>query len=148
MPVLNTSEFGAWSYEDDQVYRFASGLPGFEDRRRFLLGQPPALAPLYVLQCVDDPALRFYALSLSQLALNYSLSLNAEQQAELGLAAGQEPDFCLAILTWRDGEAPTINLLAPVVLHAAARRGLQAVQFDSGYDCRYRLETVGTGEKC
>ena len=148
MPILNTAEFGAWPYEEDQVYQFESGLPGFEDQHRFLLGQPASLAPLYVLQCLDDPVLRFYALSVPQLALDYRLSLTAEQQEELGLAAGAEPDVCLALLTWRDGETPTINMLAPVVMHTATRRGVQAVQFDSGYECRYRLEAVSEGEKC
>jgi flagellar assembly factor FliW len=139
MIVLESDEFGPLDVDEARVYQFALGLPGFEDRTRFALLQIPKLAPLQVLHSVDSPPLRFYTLDSFRLIEDYSLHLTPEQSETLGLREGDKPSHCLLLLTWPENAPPTVNLMAPVVLHEPTHRGLQAIQFDSGYDCRYPL---------
>jgi flagellar assembly factor FliW len=139
MPDLESAEFGRVEFTAADMYDFALGLPGFEDRTRFLLLERTELVPILVLLSLDTPELRFYALDASRLVADYDLQLSPAQCELLGLKAGEAPDRCLLLITWPEDEPPTVNLLAPVVLHAPTHRGLQAIQFDSGHPCRHPL---------
>ncbi len=90
-------------------YQFPRGIPAFEHIRRFCLIENPAHAPLVVLE-------------------GDRLELADEEAAQLGPCSAPGGLILLAVLTFREGLAPTANLLAPVVLNPETRVGLQSVQ--------------------
>lgn len=139
MPILEHSEFGAITYQPEEVYAFDDGLPGFDGASRFLLHQPARLAPLVVLLSLDKPGLRFYALPLDCIAPDLRVSVSEDERAQLGLGTAERPALGLALVTWLESEPPSANLLAPVLLHPPTCKGVQSIQFGSGYDCRYPL---------
>jgi len=139
MPQLESAEFGHLDYAEKDVYHFPEGLPGFEHAHDFLLYDPPALAPLQALIHVVPPVLRFYALDWNLVAPDCLTTLTEEDRRALELTPGEPPALRLALVTWLEGEHPTVNLLAPVVLNPTARRGLQVIQFESAYSCRHPL---------
>lgn len=53
MPVTPTRHFGDVEFAEEAAIDFPSGLPGFEDHRRFLLIQAPEHAPLLFLQSLE-----------------------------------------------------------------------------------------------
>src|ERR1017187_6256055 len=57
MPSLDTKHFGHIVFEPQDAIEFPRGLPGFEDRRRFLAIRQEQTAPLVFLQSLEDPEL-------------------------------------------------------------------------------------------
>jgi flagellar assembly factor FliW len=46
---------------------------------------------------------------------------------------------CAAIVSSGDGAAPTVNLMAPIVVSLKAKIGIQAIHGESGYSHRHPL---------
>jgi flagellar assembly factor FliW len=133
-----TKYFGSISYKEDEVTQFPSGLPGFEKEMEFLVMEPSANAPLIFLQSLQHPDLCFLALPIQGLDPDYQPVMTREDLTTLGLDSGSQPMIgedicCLAIIVVTENGPVTANLLAPVVINRANRRGVQAVRIDSIY---------------
>ncbi|MDF1503726.1 flagellar assembly protein FliW [Roseisolibacter sp. H3M3-2] len=114
-------------------YDFPDGLPGFEGARRFAL-VPAGREGLFWLQSLDAGALVFLLADPFRCAAAYEVELSPADREALG-AAGPDDVAVLAIVTLPrgDGDAPSVNLRAPVLLATAARRGRQVVRSDDRY---------------
>jgi flagellar assembly factor FliW len=143
MPVLETQKFGRVSYLEGSEIDFPSGLPGFEERRRFVAVQLADTNPLVYLQSLDDPDLCFVTLPVLAVEPKYRLRIDGEDLERLGFSAGRQPRIgpevlCLTVLSIR-ASGPTANLLAPVVVNVANLKAVQAVMADSGYSHQHAL---------
>jgi flagellar assembly factor FliW len=136
-----TAHFGPVPADDSAAIVFLAGLPGFEDCRRFTMlnhGEQPSLI---FLQSLERPELCFLAVPALLLRGDYELAVSEEDLAMLGFRAGSQPNprdeaLALAILSLTEGEPPTVNLLAPVIVNPATRRAVQAIRVDGRYSCR------------
>jgi len=141
--MLETTHFGAISVDESSAIEFPEGLPGFESCRGFIPLEFAGGPGLIFLQSLERPQLCFITLPLRSLWPDYELALSAEDADLLGLDPGREPaprDLALlAILSFEEGEDPTANLLAPVVIHAGTRRAVQVVRPDGPYPVRAPL---------
>ena len=59
MPQVLTKYFGSLELQEEEIVRFPSGLPAFEEERQFLVIEPAANAPLAFVQSVRQPGLCF-----------------------------------------------------------------------------------------
>ena len=142
MPDLVSKYFGSVSYQEDGVIDFPWGLPGFEKETEFLVMEPSANAPLIFLQSLQHPDLCFLALPIQGLDPDYQPVLTREDLTTLGLDNGSQPVIdgdicCLAIIVVAENGPVTANLLAPIMINRANRRGVQAVRVDSVYSHRH-----------
>jgi len=140
MPSIETRQFGTLVYTAEQIIHFPAGLPGFEDRREFLLHEEPAMGPFLFLQSLDDPNLSFVTLPAERLEENYELTLSRDDLAQLRLVSLPAPDqvYCLAILQLKP-QGASANLAAPIVIHKAARLGTQAIRQDRRYSAQHPI---------
>lgn len=143
MPKASTRQFGYVEYGEDAVVEFAEPLPGFPEDRQFVVIEPDEWKPLLFLQSLDHPELCFTGLPVGCVAKDYRLWLGEEDLAALGMTSVGDPSLCVALVTVKD--SPTVNLMAPVVIHARLRRARQVIQFDSGYSFEHPLRVVGEG---
>lgn len=149
MPSFETRNFGRVSYEPQTAVQFPRGLPGFENRKRFLALQFDDSKPLVFLQSLDDPALCFITLPVFTIDPAYRLSVEADDRAVLGLPPEQvltigRDILCLVIVSVQE-TGPTANLLAPIVVSLANLQAVQTIQANSGYSHQHSLvpqETV------
>ena len=137
MPSFDTQNFGTIQYEESWVVDFPNGLPGFEERRRFVALTFPDSEPLVFLQSLEDRSLCFVTLSVRSIDQHYRLQMCAEDLDRLALAPEQQPRIgeevaCLALLTIEES-GPTVNLLAPIVINIANLKAVQAIAPESGY---------------
>lgn len=131
MPEIMTRDFGPVPYSEDEIFDFAGGLPGFPDCERFLTVRPNPDEPLVVLQSLERPEVAFLTIPLEALAGAYELRIREEDRRALGAAPGSL--YTLVIVTLPSQGAATVNLLGPIVLHPATRRGIQAIRDDNRY---------------
>ena len=149
MPSIQTRYFGEIAYESEAVVWFPAGLYAFEGHKNFLLIEREATRPFWFLQSLEDPVLTFLTVPAQAIDPAYALTLQDEDAGLLGFAApGPVPSIghdllCLFLVTTGD-ETATANLLAPIVINPASRKGTQVIQFESGYSHQHPLS--GRGE--
>lgn len=138
MSTIDTKYFGMMPFDPEACFELPNGLPAFEEERRFLLIQLPDHEPLVFLQSAVTPSLCFIALPVLVADPAYDLAINAEDLAQLDLDPSRQPIvgsevLVLALLSIREEEPATANLLAPVVMNLANRRAVQAIRHDRAY---------------
>jgi flagellar assembly factor FliW len=148
--TFSSAHFGPIVVDEESVIDFPGGLPGFEERRRFLPLQAPDQSGLVFLQSLECGELCFLALPVQTVRPDYKVILTAEDRQTLALAGAGAPVIgrdivALAILSLTEGQEPTVNLRSPVVIHIDTRVAVQAIRPDESYACREPL-TGGTGE--
>jgi flagellar assembly factor FliW len=149
MPSFETKNFGMVSYESGSVLEFPSGLPGFEERRLFLVMQFADSKPLVFLQSLEDPGLCFVTLPVLAAEPDYRLEVSPEDRKLVGLPLtsalriGQDV-LCLTVLSL-EKTGPTANLLAPLVVNICNLKGVQAMALESGYSHQHALLPQETG---
>jgi flagellar assembly factor FliW len=145
---LQSTHFGTITVEESSIIEFPAGLPGFEERRRFLPLEHPATAGLIYLQSLECADLCFLSIPVQVLRPDYQLSLTEEDRELLGLAPDRQPLIgrdvaALAIVSLQEGEDPRANLRSPVVIHLQTRRAVQAIRPDERYQVRETLLAAG-----
>lgn len=143
MPLFETKNFGQIPYELESTIEFPVGLPGFEDRRRFVALHFDGTDPLVYLQSVEEPGLCFITMPVLAVDPQYQLVVSGEDLALVGLPSERQPRIgeeiaCLTVLSIREG-GPTANLLAPVVVNLGNLKAVQAVAPQSAYSHRHVL---------
>ena len=143
MPETETTNFGTISFARESVFEFPHGLPGFEERRKFLPVQNPLTAPILFLQSLEDPALCFTTLPIWVVDPHYRLHVTEQDLETLGFPANRQPRIgdevmCLAVLAIRK-TGTTANLLAPVVVNLETYKAVQAVSPETGYSHQHPL---------
>ncbi|HXB75502.1 MAG TPA: flagellar assembly protein FliW [Candidatus Acidoferrales bacterium] len=143
MPVLETKHFGKLSYEEDSELEFPLGLPGFDDRKRFVAVHIVENDPLIYLQSLEDPELCFITMPILAIDPQYRLKVSGETLEHLGLSSTRQPRIgddvmCLSVLSIRE-TGPTANLLAPIVVNLRNRKAVQALAPESDYSHQFAL---------
>jgi flagellar assembly factor FliW len=140
---MQTKNFGTIEYASDSELEFPRGLPGFDERRRFVAVRFVESDPLIYLQSIEDPGLCFITMPVLAVDPVYRLKMAGEDLNEIGLPAARQPRigedvFCLTVLSIRE-TGPTANLLAPIVINLKTRRAVQAIAPDGGYSHQHEL---------
>jgi len=146
MPKIPTKFFGELDCDADAIYSFPSGLPGFETHRSFFFLKIPGTEPLMLLQSALSANLCFVLLPVLVIDQDYDLRLTPDELSELGLPRDRHPVIgrdilCAALVCSSNEEAPTANLMAPVVVNLQTKVGMQVIHGDSGYSHRHSLHS-------
>ncbi len=127
--------------------RFASGLPGFPDARRFVLVRiGDELSPFSVLRSLDGGSdVEFVVTHPGLFFPDYAPEIDDDTADGLELKSGDDA-LLLVIATVTDPiDASTANLLGPIVVNRHTRAAAQAVLGASGYNTREALVPSPTG---
>jgi len=131
---VDSPQFGNLEIENNKLIDFPAGLPGFEECKRFTLVEfdenPQVVA---VLQSVDHPEIAFSVTTPDLLGLHYEFSLTEEEQQ---LLQATRVDDVAVLLILRADDSPhrrdidlpfKANLMAPLVINAQSRIGIQKI---------------------
>lgn len=135
---IESTRFGRLDVDPDKVIHFPGGLPGLEDCKQFTLielqkADGPAVA---VLQSVDQGDVAFSVTVPDQIGLHYEFTLTEEEE-QLLRASDPKEIAVLLILRREGGDAEAgikANLMAPLVINAGSRIGIQKVIGKLGCD--------------
>lgn len=122
-----------------QLIRFPAGLAGFEAETEFRLVIRGESAPAVLLESVATPGLFFVTIPVTSVEPAYELKLLDEYRHLLGERATAGPLLTLAIVCVVEGQPPSVNLAAPVVIAIEASIGVQAIRDDARYSTAHAL---------
>ncbi len=143
MPSFDTRNFGRVAFESRDTIEFPRGLPGFENRRRFLAIRQARTAPLVFLQSLEDAGLCFITAPVLAVDPRFRLKMSQEDREAADLTSVRRPRigkdvWALGVISVRE-TGPTVNLLAPLVINLRTMRAVQVVMRDSAYSHRHAL---------
>ena len=105
---------------------FTEAPPGMLGLRSFSLTALDDVGYLFAMRSTDEPAIRLFVVAPEPYFPQYAPRLDATTRLALGLA--DEPAVLLVVVRpGADGEPPTANLLAPVVVNPRTGAALQVV---------------------
>ena len=125
---ISSPVVGEVEVSPERVITFPAGLPGFEACRQFaLLHAEENEAPrLFVLQSLDDTEVAFTVTTPDVFGLNYEFALSDTEVDDLQLT--HPADAIVLLIVRRDADSPVhANVMAPLVINSATRRGLQKI---------------------
>ena len=129
----------------DHALVFPDGLVGCPAWRRFvLLTAADDDLPVASLASLDEDGVVLLVTDPRMIVPGYAVSLSAEDRASLGLAPGASPTIYCTLSVAADGLI-TANLLGPLVVNPATRRGRQLVLAESGYSTRHPVARLAGG---
>jgi flagellar assembly factor FliW len=135
---INTRAYGEIDVDDRQRVEFPSGLLGFEKFQEYVL-LDARQKPFIYLQSLEVPDLAFILIDPFLFRPDYSVDVNDENLAEIGLE-GPEDAVVFAIVTApADGGPITANLMGPVIVSKSKRRGMQSVLADPRWRVKHDI---------
>lgn len=137
---LQTKLFGNIDIDAKDIINFPSGLPGFEDVKKFtLLGKQEADAPFFWLQGIDDPNLAFVVTDPFSIHKEYFVDVDDEEISELGIK-NTERVLTLSIVTIPENiKDITVNLKAPLLINMQNNIGKQIIMKEEKFPVKYYI---------
>ena len=144
---IKSTRFGEFEVSEELVVQFPEGLPGFEDQKQFAF-LPYTVdednSPFAYMQSVQDPDLTLLLADPFLFFKHYSLDLNDEDAAQLGLSDSEETagDYGVVAVPEKIDQM-TCNLVAPIVVNWKEQKGMQIILDRSPYSTKHRLFPLG-----
>lgn len=138
--TIRTSRFGALEVDPDLTIDVPDGLIGFELCRRFVVVTQDEGSPFRWFQSLDDGTVAFPIIDPWQFMPDYAPTISDGDARLLGLSQ-DTPKLVFVVVTVpkHDPRAMTANLLGPIVINAATRRGRQVVVTDERYGTKHSI---------
>lgn len=143
---IETARFGQKNVDENGVITFPEGLPGFEEKRRFVFIAHPSASqdktsPFMWLQSLEDESLAFLTAEPRHFFPEYAPRVSGMDLDALEI--GREPlgPRLYALLTVPVGDPTgiTANLLAPIAINPVAHVARQVIVSGDDSDLRRRL---------
>jgi flagellar assembly factor FliW len=134
---ITTTRFGQIDVEDERIMTFEKGLLGFPSHTRYALIQTSEENYFFWLQAVEDANLAFVVADPSIFFKDYEVPVREEMQTEIELSDVTQAQ--VFVICNKVGEWLTGNLLGPLVVNVANRRGMQVVLTEKKWGTRQPL---------
>ena len=140
MRKINTRRFGELEVEEQDIVKFADGLPAFEDEHEFVVLPYEEGTPYMFLQSMNTPELAFLMTDPFVFFPDYTFELDDANMDKLGVEDMEDVLVCTLISIPAGGIANmTTNLLAPVVINRHTKEARQVVLEKTQYTTKHRL---------
>jgi flagellar assembly factor FliW len=134
MSAIKTTRFGEMEVDESRAIHFADGLPGFHDKRDFIILEHKPGSPFLWLQSMDTPDLAFVMINPFLMKSDYLQDLSPEEEALLKNKNDDEIIvFSLVTIPRGEVEKATVNLMGPIVVESKSRNAKQVILANSGY---------------
>lgn len=139
---IQTKFHGDTEIQQDQLWNFPKGIPGFESEKEFALLPIEGNSTFQVLQSTKSGAVAFIVTNPYTLIEDYTFDID-EPTIELLNIEKPEDVFVLAILTLKQPfETSTINLQAPLIFQLNNKTAKQMIINDNRFKTRHIIGQV------
>lgn len=138
--VVETKHFGEIDYMEENVLVFDSGLPGFENIKKYILIDSPEENSMFKwLQSVENPQLAFAIVNPFLVRGDYDFEISDEDTRELGIESTEDVVVYSILVVPEDLTRVSMNLKAPVIINARKNKGAQIVLDTDKYTVRHYI---------
>jgi len=137
--VFETLRFGKLEILEQDIIRFADGLLGFAEDKRFVVLEDPSQAPFQWLQCLDNTDLSFVLVDPLVIKPDYKIQVPREEVRDLELKKPEDARIYVICVVPDEIHRSTANLKGPIVINPSNRRAKQLVILEDKYPTRYEF---------
>ena len=134
---LNTKHFGEIDIDETRIIDFEEGLPGFPDDKQFILVDYEE--PFFWLQSVTDGENSFILVDACAVVPDYNPEVEEDKVISLGPYNAEDFLIYNIVVLPEDIRDMTVNLLAPVVINSATKKGKQVIVQNDKYSIRHYM---------
>jgi flagellar assembly factor FliW len=135
---LRTKYHGEIEINENDIFHFEHGIPGFLDEKQFVL-LPIEDSAFVILQSVKTPELGFAMIDPFIYFKDYNFELDDQSVVQLQLSSEKEVAVYVILTVADPFEQTTANLQAPIVLNYEKKLGKQVVLTSTPYKTKHRL---------
>jgi len=137
---LLTKHFGEIDYDTNLAIDFPEGLPGFPDRKRFIvLVESDQDDTFCWLQSVDDGDMALALINIYNVMPDYNPMVELDEIETLGGLDANDLMIYNVVVIPDDIKRMRANLRAPIVINPVTRKGKQVILKNDEYDTRFRI---------
>lgn len=144
---LTTKYLGEVQIDEEKIIHFSKGLPGFPDETTFIILELPDNTAFQILQSTTTSSLAFVITNPYLFYQDYTLKLNDELLQQLEIEKQEDVVIYTIVTLKQPFSESTINLRAPIVIHAQTLKGKQYILNDGDYSSKASLTSQETGAK-
>lgn len=136
---VKSTRFGDLEVDEEDVIHFPVGIPGFEDRHKWILVGEDDNAIMW-LHSVDEGDLALPVTPPEAVKSDYNAKIPRESLEQIG-GENMEDVILLIVVAIPPGRPwdMTANLRAPILVNRASRIATQAIALNEDYDFRYSV---------
>lgn len=137
---IKTTKFGEISIDENLIFDFKEPIIGYDNLKQYVLVEHSDNSAFKWLQSIEDPDLAFPVTSPAFFDIDYQFEIPTEKAEKIDLNS-VESLISLNIVTIpsTNPRKATINLLAPIIINAANKKGMQIILSNSNYPVKYSL---------
>lgn len=137
---LKTTKFGEINIDENLIFDFIEPIIGYDDLKRYVLVEHSDNSSFKWLQSVEDAELAFPVTSPAFFDIDYQFEIPTEKADMISLTS-VESLISLNVVTIppTDPRSATINLLAPIIINASNKQGMQIVLSNSNFPVKTPL---------
>ncbi len=135
-----TEKFGEIQIDENLIFDFVEPIIGYDNLKKYVLVEHSENSAFKWLQSIEDASLAFPVTSPAYFDIDYQFEIPTDKAEKLGLNS-VESLISLNIVTIPAGNPrkATINLLAPIIINAANKKGMQLILSNSNYPVKEPL---------
>lgn len=138
--LLQTKHFGEIEIEEKSIIEFDSGLPGFEELKKYILiGNENEAYPFKWLQCVSDPGIAFAVANPFLIVRDYDFELSNDAVNKLEIDKGEDVAVYVIMVVPEDYQKISMNLKAPLIINSRNKKGAQIILDTDKYTVRHYI---------
>lgn len=137
---IYTTKFGEITIDDNLVFDFVEPIVGYDDLKKYVLVEHSDDSAFKWLQSIEAPDLAFPVTSPAFFDIDYQFEIPTDKAEKIGLSS-VESLISLNIVTIPSSNPrkATINLMAPIIINAANKQGMQIILSSSNYPVKHPL---------
>lgn len=140
---ISTRHFGVIDVEEDKIISFPLGIPGFDDKKEFILLSKEEEEVFFWLQCVDDPTIAFAVMDILKVLPDYDPLISMEDLKIIDIQNSQEDmekiiSYNIVVVP-ENIEEMRVNLKAPIVINADTFKGRQVLASNDDLEVGYKI---------
>ncbi|KXH84140.1 flagellar assembly protein FliW [Sporosarcina sp. HYO08] len=143
---IPTKFHGKIDIQPEQLWEFPKGIPGFENKKKFILLPIEGNNVFQVLQSATTASVAFIVANPYTIMEDYSFDVDEPTVELLGIEK-EEDVFILAVLSLKERiDTSTINLQAPLIFQKHTKKAKQMILNDNTFSLRHPIGTLAEVE--
>ena len=137
---IKTTRFGEIIIDDNLIFDFVQPIIGYDKLSKYVLIEHKENSVFKWLQSIEDPSLAFPVSSPALFNIDYQFEIPTDTAEKIDLKS-VDSLISLNIVTIpaSNPQKATINLLAPIIINAINKQGMQIILSNSNYPVKYSL---------
>ncbi len=146
---MKTKLFGEIQVNEDKVISFPNGIIGFDYLKNFMLihDADNSKGSIMWLQSLEEPAYALPIIDPLKVDEKYNPIIEDDLLEAIGGGSDDELLVFVTIKVPKDITKMTCNMLAPIIVNSASRKGCQLIAENTEYSIQYPVYDIFNSKK-